>query len=104
MVTVISFNHLQVIIMSENEITRPRGKPLGYRSNKTLHDQIFTILKEDKDQKGDGLTAFAISKALGTPDPTIRLYLADLVAWKKVSERKIANMTLYRVHKMASKD
>jgi hypothetical protein len=85
--------------MTEQEITRPRGKPRGYRSNKTLHDQIFNILKEDKEQKGDGLTAFAISKALGTPDPTVRLYLDDLVAWKKASAKKIANMTLYRVHK-----
>jgi hypothetical protein len=90
--------------MTEQDITRPRGKPLGFRSNKTLHDQIFQKLKEDKESHGDGLTACAISKSLATPDPTIRLYLADLVAWKKVSSKKIANMTLYRVHKNASKD
>ena len=72
------------------------GKPVGTRSIPTLHAEILRVLKEDKDLNGDGLTAYAISKALATPDPTIRLYLGDLVEQKKISAKKIAGMTLYR--------
>jgi len=75
------------------------GKPVGTRSIPTLHAEILRVLKEDKDLNGDGLTAYAISKALATPDPTIRLYLGDLVEQKKISAKKIAGMTLYRPRK-----
>ena len=73
------------------------GKPVGTRSIPTLHAEILRVLKEDKEQNGDGLTASGISKALATPDPTVRLYLGDLVEQKKVSFKRIAGMTLYRL-------
>jgi hypothetical protein len=79
------------------------GKPVGTRSIPTLHAEILRVLKEDKDQNGDGLTAYAISKALATPDPTIRLYLGDLLEEKKISAKKIAGMTLYRLRATKSK-
>ena len=75
------------------------GKPVGTRSIPTLHAEILRVLKEDKDQNGDGMTAYAISKALAVPDPTIRLYLGDLVQQKKISAKKIARMTLHRPRK-----
>jgi hypothetical protein len=80
-------------------VKRTVGKPVGTRSIPTLHAEILRVLKEDKDQNGDGLTAYAISKALATPDPTIRLYLGDLFEQKKISAKKIAGMTLYRLRK-----
>jgi hypothetical protein len=73
------------------------GKPVGTRSIKTLHAEILRVLQEDKDKNGDGLTAYALSKVLATPDPTIRLYLGDLVEQRKISAKKIAGMTLYRL-------
>jgi hypothetical protein len=73
------------------------GKPVGTRSIPTLHAEILRVLQEDKDQSGDGMTAYAISKALAVPDPTIRLYIGDLVKQKKVSSKRIAGMTLYRI-------
>ena len=79
------------------------GKPVGTRSIPTLHAEILRVLKEDKEQKGDGLTASGISKALATPDPTVRLYLGDLVEQKKISFRRIAGMTLYRLRATKSK-
>jgi hypothetical protein len=76
---------------------RTVGKPIGTRSIPILHAEILRVLKEDKDQNGDGMTAYAISKALATPDPTIRLYIGDLVKQKKVSFKRIAGMSLYRI-------
>jgi hypothetical protein len=75
------------------------GKPVGTRSIPTLHAEILRVLKEDKDQNGDGMTAYAISKALEVPDPTVRMYLGDLVQGKKISERHIAGITLYKLRK-----
>jgi hypothetical protein len=77
--------------------TKKVGKPVGTRSIPTLHAEILRVLTEDKEQNGDGLTASGISKALATPDPTVRLYLGDLVEQKKVTYRRIAGMTLYRL-------
>ena len=77
--------------------TKKVGKPVGTRSIPTLHAEILRVLKEDKEQNGDGLTASGISKALATPDPTVRVYLGDLVEQKKVSTQRIAGMTLYRL-------
>ena len=82
---------------------RSVGKPVGTRSIPTLHAEILRVLTEDKELNGDGLTASGISKALATPDPTVRLYLGDLVEQKKVSTRRIAGMTLYRLRATKSK-
>jgi len=90
--------------MTDTESQRSRGKPLGTRSNKTLHADILQKLQEDKDSKGDGMTPFALSKSLAIPDPTIRLYLGDLLEQKKVSVKMIANMTLYRIPRKSTKD
>ena len=54
--------------------TKKVGKPVGTRSIPTLHAEILRVLKEDKEQNGDGLTASGISKALHTDRP-FRLYL-----------------------------
>jgi len=82
---------------------KPRGKPLGTRSSKTLHNDIYNLLERDKFDHGDGLTAFAISKALAVPDPTIRLYLGDLVEQGKVTSKKVVNMVLYRPKRTVKK-
>ena len=76
------------------------GKPVGTRSIPTLHAEILRVLKEDKEQNGEGLTASGISKALATPDPTVRLYLGDLEKDGKVSCRRIVNMNLYQIIEM----
>jgi response regulator of citrate/malate metabolism len=76
---------------------RGRGKPLGTRSMPELYPKILTVLQQDKDDRGDGMTAFAISKQIGVSDPTVRLYLDDLVDQKKISSKKILQMTLYRI-------
>jgi hypothetical protein len=74
-----------------------RGKPLGTRQKVGLYDEILEKLWDDKHTKGDGMTAFAISKALGQPYPTVQQYLADLVSQKKVRSHKIVNMTLFSI-------
>lgn len=76
---------------------RGRGKPLGTRTMPQLYEQILGVLKQDKQDCGDGMTAFALSKQIGVSDPTIRLYLEDLVEQKRVSALKIHQMTLYRI-------
>jgi predicted ArsR family transcriptional regulator len=85
--------------VKEKEPDRGRGKPLGTRAIKDLHERIMVLLKQDKDDKGDGMTAFAISKQLIVPDPTVRLYLGDLVEKRHVTTKKILKMTLYRFNK-----
>ena len=87
-----------------SEKAKSVGKLIGTRSIPTLHAEILRVLKEDKDQHGDGRTASAISKSLGRPDPTVRLYLGDLVKERKVSTKKIAGMTLYRLRKTVNKN
>lgn len=79
------------------EEPRPRGKPLGTRQKEGLYTKILEILQQDKDQKGDGYTAFAISGYLSEPYPTIQQYLADLVDQKKVRARKVVHMTLFSI-------
>lgn len=83
--------------MTSKPLRKKAGKPVGTRSIPTLHAEILRVLKEDKEQNGDGMTASGISKALATPDPTVRLYLGDLVEQKKVSYKRIAGMSLYRI-------
>jgi hypothetical protein len=73
-----------------------RGKPLGHRSLPALYEDITRIVTE---AGNDGITAFAISKALAVPDPTIRLYLTDMVDQKKVVKKAIAGLVLYRIKK-----
>lgn len=79
------------------EKKNPIGKPLGTRQKEGLYTKILELLEQDKAQKGDGYTAFAISGYLGEPYPTIQQYLADLVAMKKVKSRKIVHMTLFSI-------
>jgi len=79
------------------EKKNPRGKPLGTRQKEGLYTKILDLLKTDKEQKGEGYTAFAISGYLGEPYPTIQQYLADLVAQKKVRSRKVVTMTLFSI-------
>lgn len=79
------------------EEKRSRGKPLGTRQKDGLYTQILDILKQDKEQGGDGFTAFAISSYLGETHQTVQQYLADLVAMKKVGERKISHMLLFSI-------
>ena len=79
------------------EKKNPIGKPLGTRQKEGLYTKILELLEQDKAQKGDGYTAFAISGYLGEPYPTIQQYLADLVAMKKVKSRKIIHMTLFSI-------
>jgi hypothetical protein len=81
------------------ETPRPRGKPFGHRAKPQLYDQIIGLLERDRQSKGDGMTACAVSKSLGVSDPTIRLYLNDLQSQKRVTCRKIAGMVLYRLPK-----
>ena len=76
---------------------KPRGKPLGTRQKEGLYTKILDLLKIDKEQKGEGYTAFAISGYLGEPYPTIQQYLADLLAQKKVRSRKVVTMTLFSI-------
>jgi hypothetical protein len=75
----------------------PLGKPLGTRQKDGLYTKILGLLQQDKDQKGDGYTAFAISGYLAEPYPTVQQYLADLVAMKKVKARKIIHLTLFSI-------
>ena len=79
------------------EKKNPIGKPLGTRQKEGLYTKILELLEQDKAQKGDGYTAFAISGYLGEPYPTIQQYLADLVSMKKVKSRKIIHMTLFSI-------
>lgn len=79
------------------EAKNPRGKPLGTRQKEGLYTKILEKLQEDKDQKGDGYTAFALSGYLAEPYPTIQAYLGDLVAQKKVKSRKVVTMTLFSI-------
>jgi len=80
--------------------TKPkRGKPKGYRSITDLHTRILELLKDDKKD----WTAYSLSKALDVPDPTVRMYLGDLVQQRKVSERHIAGITLFKLRKSANK-
>lgn len=82
---------------SKPEEKRSRGKPLGTRQKDGLYTDILNKLQEDKDQRGDGYTAFAISSYLGVTHQTVQQYLADLVAMKKVRQRKISNMLLFSI-------
>ena len=77
----------------------PRGKPKGTRSQRELYDKILGLLKQDKEDKGDGMTAFAISKALAISDPTIRMYCQDLLKEKCVTSKKMLNAIVYRFKK-----
>jgi hypothetical protein len=79
------------------EKKNPRGKPLGTRQKEGLYTKILDLLVQDKAQKGEGYTAFAIAGYLGEPYPTIQQYLADLVAQKKVRSRKVVTMTLFSI-------
>ena len=78
---------------------KPRGKPLGTRQKETLYTRILEKLQEDKDQKGQGYTAFALSGYLGEAYPTVQQYLADLESQKLVSSLKVVTMTLFSITK-----
>ena len=79
-----------------------RGKPFGYRANKTLHDEIVKMIEQDKADGGDGMTIAAISQALGQNFNTIKNYTADLLEQGRITERTIAGtLTLYRPAKKA---
>ena len=77
--------------------SRKRGKPLGHRSIEGLHDRILALLKDDKTD----WTAYSIGKELKVPRPTIDTYLGDLVQQRKVSERHIAGITLFKLRKIS---
>jgi hypothetical protein len=79
------------------EKKNPVGKPPGTRQKNDLYTRILDMLKQDKEDKGDGYTAFALSRYLGEPYPTVQQYLVDLVDQKKVKSRKIVNMTLFSI-------
>jgi hypothetical protein len=79
-----------------------RGKPLGYRANKTLHGDIVKMLDQDKANGGDGMTIAAISQALGQNFNTTKTYIADLRQQELITQRTIAGtITLYRPVKKA---
>jgi lipoate synthase len=79
------------------EKKRSRGKPLGTRQKEGLYTKILELLQQDKDRKGDGYTAFAVSSHLGETHQTVQQYLGDLVIQKKVRSRKISNMLLFSI-------
>lgn len=85
------------MVIKKAEAKRPRGKPPGTRQKEGLYTQILDILQQDKEQKGEGFTAFAISGYISEPYPTVQQYLADLVAMKKVKSRKVVTMTLFTI-------
>jgi len=85
------------MVRKQVEEKKPRGKPAGTRQKDGLYTKILEKLQEDKDQKGDGYTAFALAGYLGEPYPTVQQYLADLVTMKKVKSHKIVNMTLFSI-------
>ena len=85
------------MVKKEIEEKRSRGKPLGTRQKEGLYTAILEKLQEDKDQKGDGYTAFAVSSYLGETHQTVQQYLEDLVAMKKIKSRKISNMLLFSI-------
>ena len=78
---------------------RPRGKPGGTRQKEGLYSNILVKLHEDKLQKGQGYTAFALSGYLGEPYPTVQQYLADLGKLGFVRSLKVVNMTLFSITK-----
>jgi hypothetical protein len=79
------------------EEKRARGKPLGTRQKDGLYTKILELLQQDKDQKGDGCTPYAISGYLGEPYPTIKQYIQDLINQKKVTSKRISNLDLIRI-------
>jgi len=82
----------------DKEPGKGRGKPLGHRANQTLHTEIMRVLRQDKADGGDGMSANAIGKSLAQNDMTTRLYLSDLVEQKKVKIQKInPRMVLYKI-------
>lgn len=89
------------MVITMTEPKRSVGRPAGTRENKTLHADILRVLQQDKDDRGDGMTAFSVSKAVGKNVPIVQRYLADLVEQKKVTSKKIAGrMVLYRPRKL----
>jgi len=76
---------------------KSRGKPKGHRSIEGLHDRILELLKDDKKD----WTAYSIGNELKVPRPTIDTYLGDLVQQRKVSERHIAGITLFKLRKIS---
>ena len=74
-----------------------RGKPLGTRQKDGLYTKILELLRQDKEQRGDGFTAFAVASYLGETHQTVQQYLSDLVEMKKVKQRKISNMLLFSI-------
>ena len=91
-------------MINKRQYTGKVGKPRGTRLNLTLHAEILWILEQDQKQNGDGMTAFAISKAVAASDPTTRLYISDLVEEKKIVVKTIAGMTLYQLSENIEKD
>jgi len=76
-----------------------RGKKTGHRSIKDLHARILTLIQTEKKD----WTAYSISKKLEVPDPTVRLYLLDLVEQKKISAIHLLGVTVYRPRKPINK-
>jgi len=85
------------MVKKKVEEKKSRGKPLGTRQKEGLYTRILELLQEDKIQKGQGYTAFAISGYLAEPYPTIQQYLKDLVEQKKVRSKKVVTMTLFSI-------
>lgn len=79
------------------EQKRGRGKPAGTRQHKELYQEIKNKLWDDYRSKGSGMTAFAISQAVGYPYPTVQQYLDDLVKEKEVKSQRVANMTIFTI-------
>lgn len=79
------------------KVKRGRGMPEGTRQKPELYTEILRVLEQDQGDAGDGLTATAISTALGKNRDTVCLYLNDLVKQKKVRCKRLANWKLYRI-------
>jgi predicted ArsR family transcriptional regulator len=69
------------------------SKP-NIREKPGLYKEILGVIAQDTQR--DGLTAYAISRALGVNDMTVRKYLDDLVTDGRLTRRKVSNLILYR--------
>ena len=83
------------MIMVEQK--RGRGKPSGTRQHPELYQEIRNKLWDDRRSKGTGMTAFAISKAIAYPYPTVQQYLDDMLKDGEVKIQRVASMTLFSI-------
>lgn len=82
--------------MTKKKSDKPRGKPAGTRTKPELYGKIMALLNAERDTGGQGMTAFRLHTTLKVPDPTIRMYVNDLVREGKVKARTVANITVFR--------